>query len=127
MRVIVRLLRSAEALIGGHLVWRDHRRAAKKRARAIEYTCGRPNRVPHYRELIQLTRALLIVFHSPILFGYAKPVPVNFRRLRNPRRDMIWVAAAGPAMNLAMATATALLIHAVGLLPRPYGNLSSWD
>jgi Zn-dependent protease len=42
-----------------------------------------------------LLPALLLVSHSPFLFGYAKPVPVNFRRLRNPRRDMIWVAAAG--------------------------------
>lgn len=64
-----------------------------------------------------LLPALLLIFHSPFLFGYAKPVPVNFRRLRNPRRDMIWVAAAGPAMNLAMATAAALLIHGVGVLP----------
>src|ERR1700688_3176107 len=64
-----------------------------------------------------LLPALLLVSHSPFLFGYAKPVPVNFRLLRNPRRDMIWVAAAGPAMNLGLATATALLIHGVGLLP----------
>ena len=69
-----------------------------------------------------LLPALLLVSHSPFLFGYAKPVPVNFRRLRNPRRDMIWVAAAGPAMNLAMATATALLIHGVGLLPPEVGQ-----
>ena len=59
VRVMVRLLRSAEALIVGRLVWRDHRRAAKKRARAIEYTCARANRIPHYRELIKLTRATL--------------------------------------------------------------------
>jgi IS5 family transposase len=54
---MARLLREADALIGGRLVWRDHRRAAKKRARAIEYARARPNRVPHYRELIKLTRA----------------------------------------------------------------------
>ena len=59
VRVMARLLREADALIGGRLVWRDHRRAAKKRARAIEYTRGRPNRVQHYRELIRLTRATL--------------------------------------------------------------------
>ena len=47
---------------------------------------------------------------------------MNFRRLRNPRRDMIWVAAAGPAMNLAMAMAAALLIHGVGLLPTAIGR-----
>jgi Zn-dependent protease len=45
----------------------------------------------------------LLLLHSPFLFGYAKPVPVNFKALRNPRRDMIWVAAAGPAINIALA------------------------
>ena len=69
-----------------------------------------------------LLPALLLAFHSPFLFGYAKPVPVNFRRLRNPRRDMIWVAAAGPVMNLAMAIAAALLIHGVALLPPDLGQ-----
>ena len=69
-----------------------------------------------------LLPALLLMFHSSFLFGYAKPVPVNFRRLRIPRRDMIWVAAAGPAMNLAMAIAAALLIHGIGLLPPDLGQ-----
>src|ERR1700728_4886781 len=41
--------------------------------------------------------AILLLSHSPFLFGYAKPVPVNFRALRNPRTDMVWVALAGPA------------------------------
>jgi Zn-dependent protease len=50
--------------------------------------------------LVPLT---LILTHSPFVFGYAKPVPVNFNNLRNPKRDMIWVAAAGPAMNLLLA------------------------
>jgi len=61
--------------------------------------------------------ALLLLTHAPFLFGYAKPVPVNFGQLRNPRRDMIWVAAAGPVMNLALATAAALLLHTVDFLP----------
>jgi Zn-dependent protease len=61
--------------------------------------------------------ALLLLTHAPFLFGYAKPVPVNFGVLRSPRRDMIWVAAAGPVMNLALATAAALLLHTVDLLP----------
>ena len=47
---------------------------------------------------------------SPILFGYAKPVPVNAARFADPRRDMIWVALAGPAANAAQAAAFALLI-----------------
>ena len=64
-----------------------------------------------------LLPALLLLTHAPFLFGYAKPVPVNFGQLRNPRRDMIWVAAAGPVMNLALATAAALLLHSVDFLP----------
>jgi IS5 family transposase len=60
MRVMVRLLREAEELLGGiALSWRDHCRAAKKRARAIQYTRGRPRRVQLYRELIKITRATL--------------------------------------------------------------------
>jgi len=50
-----------------------------------------------------LVPLMLIIAHSPFVFGYAKPVPVNFQNLRNPKRDMIWVAAAGPAMNLLLA------------------------
>jgi Zn-dependent protease len=42
-----------------------------------------------------LLPAMLLLSHSPFLFGYAKPVPVNFRKLRNPRLDMVWVALAG--------------------------------
>ena len=64
-----------------------------------------------------LMPALLLLLRSPFLFGYAKPVPVNFKRLRNPRRDMVWVAAAGPSMNLALATLAALTFHLVGYLP----------
>ncbi|MGH6834887.1 MAG: site-2 protease family protein [Methylocella sp.] len=64
-----------------------------------------------------LLPALLVLMHSPFLFGYAKPVPVNFRALRNPRRDAMWVAAAGPAMNLALATLAALAFHLLFYLP----------
>src|SRR3954464_14621892 len=64
-----------------------------------------------------LLPALLLLTRAPFLFGYAKPVPVNFRALRNPRRDMVCVAAAGPAMNLLLAAAAALMVHLVGLLP----------
>jgi Zn-dependent protease len=66
-----------------------------------------------------LIPALLLLVKSPFLFGYAKPVPVNFSRLNNPRRDMIWVAAAGPATNLILATASALLLHLIVLFPPP--------
>jgi transposase, IS5 family len=59
VRVMVRLLKRAETLIGGGLAWRDHCRAAKKRARKIQFTRGRPNRVLIYRELIAIARTTL--------------------------------------------------------------------
>jgi Zn-dependent protease len=61
--------------------------------------------------------ALLILIRSPFLFGYAKPVPVNFRRLDRPRRDMVWVALAGPATNVLLAVASSLLFYGVDLVP----------
>jgi len=54
---------------------------------------------------------------SGIIFGWAKPVPVNFHALRNPKRDMFWVAAAGPGANLAMALAWALAFKSAMVLP----------
>ncbi|RJF69815.1 site-2 protease family protein [Rhodopseudomonas palustris] len=57
---------------------------------------------------------LLLAMQSPFLFGYAKPVPVNFRGLRNPRRDMVLVAAAGPAINIVLALAAALVLRLFG-------------
>lgn len=52
-----------------------------------------------------------------ILFGWAKPVPVNFHALRRPKRDMFWVAAAGPLSNLAMALVWALVLKLAAWLP----------
>ena len=60
---------------------------------------------------------LLLLARSPILFGYAKPVPVNFRALRNPRIGMVLVAAAGPAMNIGLAIVAALSFHLIVYLP----------
>ncbi len=57
--------------------------------------------------------AMLLILPSPFVFGYAKPVPVNFWRLRSPKRDMIWVAAAGPAANMAIAIVSSLAVHIV--------------
>lgn len=59
----------------------------------------------------------LLVMNAPFLFGYAKPVPVNFSRLRNPRRDMALVALAGPASNILLAVLGALAFHLVPVLP----------
>lgn len=70
-----------------------------------------------------LMPALLLLVRSPVVFGYAKPVPVDFHALRNPRRDMVLVAIAGPGINIALATAAALLFHLVAYLP---ADVASW-
>ena len=61
--------------------------------------------------------AILLMAHSPFLFGYAKPVPVNFRALKSPKIDMVWVALAGPATNIVLATVAAAAFHMVDYLP----------
>jgi Zn-dependent protease len=58
-----------------------------------------------------LLPALLLFLHSPFLFGYAKPVPINFRALHNPRRDMVLVAAAGSSMNILLALLAAVMFY----------------
>jgi len=62
--------------------------------------------------------AMLLLFGAPFLFGYAKPVPISSRALRSPRIDMILVAAAGPAMNLLLATLAALGFHVLSYVPQ---------
>jgi Zn-dependent protease len=61
---------------------------------------------------------LLLWLSSGFVFGYAKPVPVNFRNLHHPRRDMVWVAIAGPGINIALAVASALLLYLIPIFPR---------
>lgn len=60
---------------------------------------------------------ILLVSRGVFLFGWAKPVPVNYSALRNPKRHMAWVAAAGPAANLAMSLAWAVLLKLALILP----------
>jgi Zn-dependent protease len=64
----------------------------------------------------------LLLMGVPFIFGWAKPVPVNFMRLNNPRRDMVWVAAAGPGINIILALASGFLLHLAGLFQAP-GNV----
>ena len=60
---------------------------------------------------------LLTLFLGGILFGWAKPVPVNFSHLRNPKKDMLWVALAGPGANLAMALGWAVVMKLANMMP----------
>jgi Zn-dependent protease len=64
-----------------------------------------------------LLPALLLYMRAPFLFGWAKPVPVNFARLNNPRRDTVLVAVAGPATNLFLAIASASFFRLLWVLP----------
>jgi Zn-dependent protease len=66
---------------------------------------------------IVIPAAILIFSAGTFLFGYAKPVPVDFSRLRHPKSDMLWVAAAGPAANLLMAFFWALMLKLAWLMP----------
>jgi Zn-dependent protease len=69
-----------------------------------------------------LLPGVLLLSHSPFVFGYAKPVPVNFRNLNNPRLDMVWVALAGPATNILLALAAAACFHAMPWVPADYAK-----
>jgi len=70
------------------------------------------NPFPHIDLVGTVLMPLMLFFATSgqFLFGYAKPVPVDFSRLRHPKRDMVWVALAGPAVNLLQAFAWAVLI-----------------
>ena len=70
-----------------------------------------------------LPAMLLLLSGGKMMFGFAKPVPVAFHRLRSPRRDMVLVAFAGPATNLMLATASAALMHTLPLLD---GTFRDW-
>ncbi len=84
------------------------------------------NPIPHIDIVgtVMIPVFLLIATQGRFVFGYAKPVPVNFFNLRRPKEDMIWVAGAGPATNLALALACGLLFRLIlTLYPRLLLNL----
>ena len=68
-----------------------------------------------------LLPGLLLLIRAPFLFGFAKPVPVDFSKLRKPKRDMVLVAIAGPASNILLAILSALLIGLGNILPTSAG------
>jgi Zn-dependent protease len=69
-----------------------------------------------------LLPGMLLLSHSPFLFGYAKPVPVRFASLRNPRVGMVLVALAGPATNIILAIVAAAAFHLLPLVPADYAR-----
>ena len=91
-----------------------HGYAARHFGDNTAYVMGRVtlNPLKHIDPIGTILMPLLLIFAgSPFLFGYAKPVPVQFGRLNNPKRDMIWVALAGPASNLFMAFIWGVLFY----------------
>ena len=90
-----------------------HGYAAKYFGDRTAYMIGRVtlNPLPHIHWVGTLLLPLLLYFSTSgaLLFGFAKPVPVNFGNLRHPKRDMVWVALAGPAANLLQAIIWTLL------------------
>jgi IS5 family transposase len=101
VRVMVRLLRAADTLAGGfvEITWRDHHRAAKKRAHAIQFTRGRPKRVRHYRELIKIAGATLAYLEQAAALLWQVPDPLavtlwqgEFSHYRPLIERIIWQA-----------------------------------
>jgi Zn-dependent protease len=99
----------------------------------VAWICGDPtarllgrvtlNPLPHIDRFGTIVLPVLCLVSSlGLVFGYAKPVPVDFARLRKPRRDMILVAIAGPAANLILLVISAILLHLVAFMPQWFGE-----
>ncbi len=96
-----------------------HGYAAKYFGDMTAYQAGRIslNPLKHIDPFGTILLPAITILLGGILFGWAKPVPVNFSRLRHPKKDMLWVAAAGPASNFVMAVFWALLLKFAGHAP----------
>lgn len=90
------------------------------------YMLGRvtANPLKHVDPFGTILLPAMMWFGGGFLFGYAKPVPVNYRNLRHPRRDSVFVAAAGPGANFLIAIISALLIHLAVFLPGAYRDFA---
>jgi len=105
-----------------------HGWAAKKLGDPTAFMLGRLtlNPLKHIDPLGTVVLPLAMLWFSGSAFGWAKPVPVAFRNLRHPKRDMILVAAAGPGANLAMAAAWTLFAMLIGALLSDSSIVSAW-
>jgi Zn-dependent protease len=94
-----------------------HGYAARRLGDDTAWMLGRVtlNPLKHIDPIGTILLPLLLYFATSgaMVFGYAKPVPVHFGKLRNPKRDMVWVALAGPGANLAQALAWGVLLYAL--------------
>lgn len=84
------------------------------------------NPLPHIDPIGTVALPLfLVAVQSPFMFGWARPVPVNYMNLRNPKRDMMLVAAAGPATNIVLALMGAAVLHLLLSLELPSDGMSA--
>ncbi len=101
-----------------------HGYAAKRLGDLTAYQQGRItlNPIKHIDVIgtLIVPAVLLLASGGKMAFGWAKPVPVNFAALRNPKKDMFWVAAAGPGANLIMAIGWALIFKLTLIMPEHY-------
>jgi Zn-dependent protease len=96
-----------------------HGYAAFKQGDMTAYQLGRLtwNPVKHIDPFMTIILPVMLALIGAPIFGGAKPVPVNFNNLRRPKQDMLWVAAAGPGANLAMAIFWAFMIKIAFWMP----------
>jgi Zn-dependent protease len=107
----------------------SHGWVAKQLGDPTAYMLGRltVNPLKHIDPLgtVVVPIAMLVLSQGQMAFGWAKPVPVAFRNLRNPKRDMVWVAAAGPISNFIMAAAWTMLLAALRISGAD-GTVAEW-
>ena len=106
-----------------------HGYAAMRFGDKTAYMLGRVsiNPLRHIDPIGTILVPILTLMFAGILFGWAKPVPVNFGALRHPKKDMLWVAAAGPAANLAMAVFWGFMIKLATLMSGSYFALPLYE
>jgi Zn-dependent protease len=100
-----------------------HGYVARRFGDSTAYLQGRVtlNPVKHIDVVGTIVLPIVTLALSPFMFGWAKPVPVNFNNLREPKKDMLWVAAAGPASNLAQLVVWAIVAAIVARTVEPTG------
>jgi Zn-dependent protease len=100
-----------------------HGYVARRFGDSTAYMLGRVtlNPIKHIDLLGTIVLPIVTLALSPFMFGWAKPVPVNFNNLRRPKADMLWVAAAGPASNLAQVAIWALAAALLARVASPTG------
>ena len=105
-----------------------HGYVAKHYGDSTAYMLGRVtlNPVKHIDPLGTIVLPAITLALSPFMFGWAKPVPVNFNNLRNPKRDMLWVAAAGPGSNLFQVAVWALVAAVLARATSPTGLVGAF-